>query len=71
MGKAWTADADNARVRCVECEYLGPLCRFTCVIRLVPTMLTVVSADADDVRVYWVRCKRPCRLMLIMLTGTV
>ena len=54
-----------------EREYLGPLCRFTCVIRLVPTMLTVVSADADDVRVYWVRCKRPCRLMLIMLTGTV
>ena len=42
--------SDNPRVYCVEREYLGQLCRFTCVIRLVPTMLTAATADADDAR---------------------
>ena len=70
MGKAWAADADDARVHCVVRESLRPLYRVARV-QLMPTMLAAATNDADDVRVYCVRCKKPYRLMLLMLAGVV
>ena len=46
---------------------LGPLYRFTCVIRLMPTMLTVATADAYDARTPVAEYERLGRLMLMML----
>ena len=50
----------------VEREYLGPLYRSTCVIRLAPTVLTVGTADADDACMPSVEYERLGRLILIM-----
>ena len=47
-------------------EYLGPSCRFTCIIRLLPTMLAVATADADDARTPSAEYNRLDRLMLMM-----
>ena len=52
-------------VPCVERGYLGPLYRFTCVIRLVPTILTVATADADDARMLLTEYERRGCLMLM------